>query len=87
MITYFSHDRDNASRLFCQAIDASLRDLGVLLRHHTRDADGADDLAVDDERKPALQRARPWQAKEAEVGTSTRNRVLEDLCRPAEGRC
>ena len=39
-----------------QRVDAGLGDDFVLCRQHARDADAVDDLAVDGDRQPALQR-------------------------------
>src|SRR6202007_1611298 len=56
--------------------------LTVLLGRAATDADGADNLAAGDDRHPALERVRSLQCQDRVAAAG--ERILEDLCRPAE---
>src|SRR5262249_11471114 len=68
-----------------QRVDAGAADLRVLRRGPARHADGADDLAVDDDRDPALERARAGEPEDSQVAAALGQGVIEGLARSAEG--
>src|SRR2546425_1350919 len=67
-----------------QRVGTRLGGLRVLLGRHTGDADPADDLAVDDDRDPAFERARAAEPQETEVSAALSDEILEDLGWPPE---
>src|SRR5262245_43085293 len=60
------------------------RDLGVVLRIHTRHTDAADDLAVDHDWDAAFDQHRPAHGEVFQSYTAARHRVFERLGRPAK---
>src|SRR6266700_5088793 len=60
-----------------QRIRPSLGDLRILFRGGARHTDRADDLAVDHEGNPALERAGTGQSQQPEVGAALPHAVLE----------
>src|SRR5208283_1233639 len=60
-------------------VGARLGALGVMLAEISREANSANDLAVDDQRDTALDRHRSLQAEDAETGATTSQRILESL--------
>src|SRR2546425_3507018 len=68
-----------------QMLDSRPADLRVVGGEDTGDPPPADELAVDDDRKPALERARAGKLEDSQVHTTLPEGVLERLGWPAEG--
>src|SRR5262249_20197506 len=73
-----------AAERLLQVVDSGPADLSVLGRGDAGDADRADELAVDDDRDAALERARAGQPEDAEIVTALSERIVEGLRGPAE---
>src|SRR5687767_3430772 len=70
-------------RVLLERVDPRLADLRVLWRGDAGDSDRANELAVDDDGDPPLERARPPEAQDAQVDPALRDPVLEHLGRTA----
>src|SRR5579885_3117456 len=72
--------------LLRQRLGADLGDFGVLRRQHAGDADGADDLAVDQDRQSAFERGEVPERQEPQPGAAGGDGVVERLAWALEGQ-